>query len=175
MANIFLISDTHFHHENILKFLGEDGKPFRVFKDASHMDEVMVERWNSVVRPCDKVYHLGDVTMHKQLNGVFLRRLNGHKRLVRGNHDVAPTKQYLQYFDEVYGSRILDKMILTHIPISEESLGRFRGNVHGHIHQRRLMDPRYVNVSVERIDYTPIPLEEVSLMLDKQLHDTNHY
>jgi len=137
------------------------------------MDEHMIEMWNKTVSPQDKVYHLGDVTMLKDLS--ILKRLNGHKRLVRGNHDVASVREYLQYFEEIYGSRVLDHMILTHIPIHVDSLGRFKGNIHGHIHQRKLSDPRYYNVSVERVDYTPISLEEVSLRLDKQLHDTNHY
>lgn len=161
MANIFLISDTHFNHANILRFNRADGSPLRNFKDVEEMDEHMIECWNSVVRVQDKVYHLGDVTMNKQLNGAILRRLNGHKRLVRGNHDEAPIKQYLQYFDEIYASRVLDKMILTHIPIHPESLGRFQANIHGHIHASPVYGERYFNVSVEAIDYTPISLEDI--------------
>lgn len=162
MANIFLISDTHFGHANILNFKRPDGTPMRVFDDVNHMNEHMIDRWNSVVRPQDKIYHLGDVTMFKQLDGRILNRLNGHKRLVRGNHDVAPTKQYLQWFDEIYACRVLDRMLLTHIPIHTESLGRFRANIHGHIHAHPSFGPQYVNVSVEAIDYTPVSLEEIS-------------
>jgi calcineurin-like phosphoesterase family protein len=161
MSNIFLVSDTHFNHANILTFTSQNGTRVRDFKDVNHMNESMIDNWNSVVQPSDKVYHLGDVVMSKKLPENILSRLNGHKRLIRGNHDVAPTKDYLKFFDEVYSIRALDKYALTHIPIHPESLGRFKGNIHGHIHERPAYDSRYFNVSVERIDYTPIPFEVV--------------
>lgn len=167
MANIFIISDTHFGHANILNFLREDGSPLRRFDSVQEMDEHMVERWNSVVRPCDKVYHLGDVAMKKSCIET-VARCNGHKRLVRGNHDIFPTKEYLKYFDEIYGIRVLDGMIFTHIPIHPESLGRFKANVHGHIHAKPSFGPKYINVSVEALDdYTPVSLED----LKKKLSD----
>lgn len=164
MPNLWLISDTHFGHANILTFKGQNGLPIRGgFHNVHEMDEYMIERWNATVKPCDKIYHLGDLTMHRDLSSIasIMFRLNGHKRLVRGNHDVAPTKQYLQWFDEIYASRVLDRMILTHIPIHPESLGRFKANIHGHIHERKSFGPQYVNVSVEAIDYTPVALETI--------------
>lgn len=164
VANIFVISDTHFGHANMLNFQRKDGSPLRVFKDVSHMNEILVQNWNSVVRNQDKVYHLGDITMHKQ-DIEILGRLNGHKRLVRGNHDVVQTCQYLRYFDEIYGSRVLDHMILTHIPIHPMSLGKFRANIHGHIHAQPSLGPRYFNASVEAINYTPISLEDIKKQL----------
>lgn len=160
MANIFVISDTHFGHANILNFKREDGSPLRNFHYVEEMDQLICDRWNAVVSSCDKIYHLGDVTMDKRDISV-MNRLNGHKRLVRGNHDIAGTREYLKYFEEIYGSRVLDRMILTHIPIHPDSLGRFRGNIHGHIHARPSPGPKYFNASVEAIDYTPISIEEI--------------
>lgn len=179
MANIFLTSDQHFGHEAILRFERPDRRvcsageqqcdeackaahpklPVREFGSVQEMDEHMVERWNSVVRPQDKIYHLGDVTMHKRYLPI-LNRLNGHKRLVRGNHDDAPTKVYLEYFDEVYASRVLDHMLLTHIPIHPASMGRFDANIHGHIHNNAGYPPPYLNICVEVTEYTPISLDE---------------
>ena len=52
-------------------------------------------------------------------------------------------------------------MMLTHIPIHPGQLNRFDANIHGHIHDRKIDDKRYVNVSVEQINYTPISLDEV--------------
>lgn len=168
MANIFVISDTHFGHANILTFQNEDGSPVRTFSSVEEMDEHMIERWNSVVRPQDHVYHLGDVAMKKQ----FLDTLgwcSGHKRLVRGNHDIFRTKDYLKYFDEIYACRVLDGMIFTHIPIHPESLGRFTANVHGHVHgqPQGKYGPKYYNVSVEVMDYTPISLEDLKVRIRK--------
>lgn len=170
MTQIFVLSDTHFGHDNILNFKREDGSPLRAFESAVQMDQHMIERWNSVVRPQDHVYHLGDVAM-RRADISTVARCNGHKRLVRGNHDVYRTKDYLPYFDEIYGSRVLDDMIFTHIPIHPLSLGRFKANVHGHIHANKSPEGAYYNVSVEAIDYTPIPLEELKTLVKRSLSD----
>lgn len=170
MANIFIVSDTHFGHEATWRYFKDnDGNPLRPFTSTEEMDETMVENWNKVVKPSDKVYHLGDVTMRKP-NLEIVKRLNGHKRLVRGNHDIFATKAYVMVgLSEIYGVRVLDNMVFTHIPIHVESIGRWAlGNVHGHLHINKLADPRYLNVSVEQINYTPLSLEEVKQRLKAQ-------
>lgn len=158
--NIWVLSDTHFGHANILKFKREDGSPLRSFANPDEMDEYMIERWNSVVKPSDHVYHLGDVAMRRE-HIRLIGRCNGHKRLVRGNHDIYKTKDYLPYFEEIYGIRVLDNLIFTHIPIHPDSLGRFTANIHGHIHANKSPEGPYCNVSVEAIDYTPVALEDL--------------
>lgn len=169
MSNIFFASDHHFHHKNILTFKNSDGTPLRVFDDVDHMNEHMVYCHNRVVKPSDKVYFLGDVSMSRNAKGLeILGRMNGEKVLVKGNHDLCTPKQYLDYFKDIRGSHQFDKMILTHIPIHPESLARWGLNVHGHLHNNvvklnlaQIPDHRYFNVSMERIDFTPISLEEV--------------
>jgi calcineurin-like phosphoesterase family protein len=169
MANIFFCSDHHFHHKNILTFKDAEGNPLREFTDVDHMNEIMVQRHNLVVKPSDKVYFLGDVCMSRNAKGLeILGRLNGEKVLVKGNHDLCTANQYLQYFKDIRGSHQFDGMILTHIPIHPESLARWGLNVHGHLHSNivkmpvsQIPDRRYFNVSMERINYTPISLEEV--------------
>ena len=183
MANIFLIADTHFGHANILKFTQKDGiTPIRLVPETSEpfnsveaMDEYMVMKWNSVVKPSDHVYHLGDVVLKAPGLGI-IKRLNGHKRLVRGNHDIFKTRQYIEAgFDEIYGVRILDDMILSHIPLHPLSVkARWFGNVHGHLHNSLPqfgVGPNYYNVSVEMIDYTPVPLEVVKQRLKANKHE----
>jgi calcineurin-like phosphoesterase family protein len=167
LANLFFISDPHFGHANILTFLREDGSLLRAFSSSQEMDQHIIDRWNSVVRPQDHVYCLGDVAMKKSCIET-VARCNGHKRLVRGNHDIYPTKEYLKYFDEIYGVRVLDGIIFTHIPIHPESLGRFKANVHGHTHGSPpgKFGERYINVSVEALDdYTPVSLEDLKKRL----------
>lgn len=158
----FLISDTHFGHVNILKFQKKDGSQLRVFDSIQEHDEALIENWNSVVKNGDKVYHLGDVSMcNWTRTSEILGRLNGDKVLIKGNHDGAKMNQYLQFFKDVRAYHQLDKFILSHIPIHPLSLSRWKANVHGHLHANAYDDPRYLNVSVERINFTPINFEEV--------------
>jgi calcineurin-like phosphoesterase family protein len=174
--NVFLISDTHFSHKNICSFTKNDGSKLRPFDNVEEMDELMIENWNKTVRPIDKVYHLGDVAINR--NGLkVLERLNGKKVLIKGNHDIFPLKDYLSHFYDIRAYHILDKMILSHIPIHPNSNGRFKVNIHGHTHSNKVMrklpshwceaieeiDPFYFCVCVEQINYTPISLEEVKI------------
>lgn len=169
MANIFFASDHHFYHANILTFKKQDGTLLREFDSVSHMNEHMVNCHNQVVRPNDKVYFLGDVIMSSTIESLeILRRMNGEKVLIKGNHDLAKLSRYMEHFKDIRGSHQFDGMILTHIPIHPESLARWGLNVHGHLHHNvvklplaQIPDKRYFNVSMERINYTPISLEEV--------------
>lgn len=166
MSDTFLISDTHFGHEKTCTtFKRSDGSPLRPFANADEMNEEMVRRWNAVVRPNDKVYHLGDVVINRKFLPI-LDRLNGKKRLVRGNHDIFPTKDYLKYFDEIYGVRVLADMILSHIPLARDCITeRFNVNVHGHLHANSMDDDRYICVCVENINYMPISVDDVRRMM----------
>lgn len=131
----------------------------------------MIAVHNALVKPPDHYYMLGDVAIRKEhLRKV--KRFNGHGRLVRGNHDIFKTKEYIEAgFQEIHGCRVIDNLILTHVPVHPDCLGRFRGNVHGHIHEnvlpteeRRTLDRKrpYLNVGVEVLNYTPITLDEVT-------------
>jgi calcineurin-like phosphoesterase family protein len=169
MANIFFASDHHFGHANILTFKREDGTPLRDFSDIDHMNEHIIKCHNEVVRPNDKVYFLGDVVMSRKNSALkILERLNGEKILVKGNHDQCDAQAYLEYFKDIRGSHQFEGLIMTHIPIHSESLARWGLNIHGHLHYNivkmplsHIPDKRYFNVSMERINYTPISLEEV--------------
>ena len=172
MTNIWVISDTHFGHHNILRFTDHNGELIRgkLFKTIEEHDETIVENWNKTVRPQDHVYHLGDVVIKRQ-NLSIIKRLNGHKRLVRGNHDVAKTREFIEAgFDEIYGVRVWPKhnLIFSHVPLHPSSLSsRNWKNVHGHLHENDvykmendvyIIDDRYQNVSCEKINYTPLLL-----------------
>jgi calcineurin-like phosphoesterase family protein len=188
MPNIFFIADQHFHHKNILTFKRSDnGLPLRQFDDVDEMNEHMVEQHNRVVKPEDKVYFLGDVTMSRNAKGLeILGRLNGEKILVKGNHDLCSAHQYLNYFKDIRGTHQFDGMILSHIPIHPESLARWGCNVHGHLHSNQVklwdmmfetekIDPRYLCVSVEQIAYTPISLEDTKKLIKSRLETYNKF
>lgn len=158
MTNIWLISDTHFNHENIIKYCS------RPYKTTTEMDWDMVEKWNSVVKPNDHVYHLGDVFMNAPKGYIenLLSQLNGKKRLILGNHDNGQDQILHRHFEKIMLWRNFDKVTLSHIPLREESIpGKNRINVHGHIHQNKSPDGPYKCVCVEQINYTPINLEEI--------------
>lgn len=167
--NVFLCSDNHFGHTKPYDtFLREDGNFLRydLATNADDADEEMIRRHNAIVRPNDRVYFLGDVCFHKKhLHKVG--RMIGRKVLIKGNHDLLEVKDYMQYFDDIRGIHQFKGLVMSHVPIHEESLGRWGFNAHGHLHWNLVRnsygtpDKRYINVSMERINYTPISLEEV--------------
>ena len=195
MTNRFVISDTHFGHTNSWQlFKRPDGSPLRPFTSTEEMDEAMIERWNAKVQPHDVVYHLGDVVINRKYLHL-VKRLNGKKRLVRGNHDIFKDQDYRDVgFDSLYGVRVFtDKFILSHIPLHPDCIThRFKVNVHGHLHANEVMrtrtnmvhgtmtglvtepDPRYLCVSVEHTDYEPLSFEEVDERIAKRWAETGY-
>ena len=82
MGKIFVTSDTHFGHDR--EFLWGP----RGFISHVEHDRQVIENWNSVVGPDDTVYHLGDVMLGDTEYGMScLAQLNGHIKIIRGNHD----------------------------------------------------------------------------------------
>lgn len=163
MSKTFLIGDTHFGHSNILKFETADGTLLRPgFSCIQEHDEFLITNWNSVVKSQDKVYHLGDVGFFNPTQArKILSRLNGTKVLIKGNHDNLKLSFYQEFFKDVRAYHVLDRLLLSHIPIHEASLSRWKANIHGHLHSNRLSDPRYINVSCEQINFTPIDFESL--------------
>jgi len=180
LSNIFLISDTHFGHKGATEFLCSDGSKMRPWDNVEEMDEFMVEAWNKNVKPKDKVYHLGDVVINRKAL-VILDRLNGDKVLIKGNHDIFHLKDYLKYFRDIRAYHVMDRMIMSHIPVHPSSKGKFKAQIHGHLHNNLVMmpdpnsyisgamisDPWYVNICVEQINYTPIPFETIRARVNK--------
>ena len=164
--DIWVISDTHFQHYNMIhKF------KTRPFDSIQEHDEKLINNWNSVVKPGDKVYHLGDVTFgdKDRYIGSIHNRLHGQKHLIVGNHD--DVKFLAPYFAKVMLWRMFPDwgLLLTHVPVHPSTLGegRFGGegmtNVHGHIHQNPSPPGPYKCVCVEQphMNYTPINIEEL--------------
>lgn len=96
---IYFTSDQHFYHANIIKYCN---RPFATPAEIEHgtiseisvfaMNHTMLENFNSVVKPGDTVYHLGDFALAHRAVTVFLPQMNGEHHLIAGNHDhVHPT------------------------------------------------------------------------------------
>lgn len=77
---IYITSDLHFYHKNIIKF-----QPNRNSSTIEEMNEKLIEEWNSKVKDSDTIYHLGDFSFKNPKE--ILNRLNGDKIFIMGNHD----------------------------------------------------------------------------------------
>lgn len=152
----FFISDLHFSHTNMALKRG--------FSSADEMNQHIIEKWNSVITKRDMVYILGDITMEKKAGYELLSQLKGDKIVILGNHDQSQhVPELLKYVMKVAGMiNYKGSYILTHCPIHPSELAfRFSHNIHGHVHENTLDDPRYINVSCEAIDYTPVEFSKL--------------
>lgn len=163
----WFISDTHFFHSNILKFLRDDGKRLRhEFHNLEDMHEFMVKQWNYLVKDNDYVYHLGDVTF--RYDGAFnnlMSRLRGKKRLIVGNHDKLGNPALGKHFEKIeLWKGFSDKeasiaFTASHFPLPQYVLRNGKHNAHGHIHFRDSPEGHQRNLSVEVINYTPVHID----------------
>ena len=154
MPSVFLVSDTHFGHTGVCRFTRNDGvTKLRPWDSAEEMDEAMVKAWNERVKPTDKVYHLGDVVIARKALKI-MERLNGDKVLIRGNHDIYKDEDYSKYFRSIRAYHVMNGMILSHIPLHSDSMGRFGTNIHGHLHANRVKKARGVDAKTGEVLYS---------------------
>lgn len=166
----WIAADHHFGHANIIKFEDDNGVLIRGsrFATLEEHDEALIASHNDLVHPTDRVYLLGDVCITRR-SVATLGRLSGRIVLVKGNHDIFRINEYLPYVDDIRSCVVQkdsdgNKVILTHIPVHPDCLGRWGTNIHGHLHQNKLDDPQYICVSLEHTDYKPIQIHEALAM-----------
>jgi calcineurin-like phosphoesterase family protein len=169
----FIISDTHFFHTAIMSFAK------RPYHNVDEMNEAMIKKWNSVVSNDDVVLHLGDVSFGRVIPTIeLIERLNGKKYLIRGNHDYNKhcqsyirTGSFIDVFKGSQGFRHQD-IIFSHKPIPTTILPSHCINIHGHTHNnspsiydhpefKNFNIKKYINVSVEKLNYTPTRLKNL--------------
>ncbi len=143
MSLVYFISDLHLGHKNILKF--SDG--LRGGTTVDEHDDWIVSQWNSVVKPRDTVWVLGDVCMEMEKMYLF-DSMNGKKILIIGNHDDFNLGVYQKYFYKIHAMRRYKGFWVTHCPMHPVEL-RGKKNIHGHVHSSTLDDENYINVCVE--------------------------
>lgn len=183
----FFTSDTHYYHSNIIRYSN------RPYKSVDEMNKAMIDNWNSVVKPGDEVYHLGDFgfASEAQLDEI-LNNLNGRIHFIVGNHDKTITNSTrlkscfasISGYKEVYIENSKEKsgrslVVLCHYPMIEWNKshhGSFM--LHGHCHgnltypfknPRRIMD-----VGVDPVGYFPIDQNKVVDILSKLEIGTHH-
>jgi len=172
MSRVFVISDPHFGHSNIINVPGRLG----LFSTPEEHDETLIDNWNSVVSKRDKVFLLGDVGFDRKgyVTNEVIPRLPGFIHVIGGNHDTA---EILQKFYRSHGVVTYKHTVLTHIPIHPQEM-YWDFNIHGHLHSNvvkkyangpaegsldviRERDIRYINVSCEQVGFTPVDLNNL--------------
>ncbi|QWU14200.1 Calcineurin-like phosphoesterase superfamily protein [Paenibacillus sophorae] len=148
MPQVWLTSDSHFHHKNILHLAQ---RPFESIED---MNEQFIFNWNDKVQRNDIVYHLGDFVFGGTTKWEdIISRLNGCIHLVLGNHDDQKVVKRLSHYFESVENMIVKKidkqhLFLFHYPI-EIGLTPNAYSIHGHIHERPSRLVNQINVGVD--------------------------
>jgi calcineurin-like phosphoesterase family protein len=168
---IFVISDLHLDHANIIRYCS---RPFP--HDAvDEMNRMLINNWNYTIKPEDRVFHIGDLCYGPNAKSPYeyIKRLNGKISLIKGNHDESASA-------ETHSETLVYKencFVLIHNPA--DAPDNFSGWViHGHHHNNDLADypfinfeKRRINVSVEVVRYQPVSLFELyNIIKDRQLN-----
>jgi len=160
---VYFIADTHFDDENIIRY---ENRPFA---SSDEMNNALIEKWNRTISDSDEVYVLGDFGAEKNEEKI-LGKLNGKKYLVKGNHDAADNEYYRKCgFEEVYDLPVLFRnfWILSHDAVYVNTNMPYV-NLFGHVHNNPIIkdySSYHFCVSVERIDYTPISIDDIYMRI----------
>ena len=157
----WIISDTHFNHDNIVKYCGRPENHTQLIED----------NWFAAIAADDTVLHLGDLFMGPRRDSLtILERLPGRKHFIKGNHDKQPDRLYAdlgwkRVEDFVYFRDGNYRILFSHYPDTEH-LADWTVNIHGHIHNNGYPEGTdfnrdYRNVSIEVMDYKPVKLRDI--------------
>lgn len=175
--NTYFTSDSHFFHENIIRYSS------RPFKDANEMNEALIENWNYMVKPEDTVWHLGDFVFCSI--GKFktlLSRLNGNINVVLGNHDRVIIKNCQSILESKLLASVQSYKEITiegqHVVLFHYSLRTWnrghRGSwcLWGHSHGTLPPFGKSVDVGVDcteiSTDYRPYSFKEIKEYMNKK-------
>lgn len=158
---IYLTSDNHFFHENIIKYCN------RPFPSWEEMNKVMIERWNKLVKKGNTVIHFGDFSLGNPEDTIdVINQLNGNIILIKGNHD-RRTKTFWEKragFERYFKKdvTISKNIIFSHRPKIIENVINFHGHMHNGL--GRYHSKNCVNLSVDVWDYYPVNLNEIEFL-----------
>jgi len=199
MSNVFFSSDHHFSHRNIIKYSkrlifcndeekeiilngSEDDKKNLKISDESvkRMDEGLIERWNSVVKPNDTIYHLGDFCFNN-FDNIF-PRLNGKIIFIEGNHDKLSEEQKAKFagYHKILETVIFHQRItMCHYCMKVWNKSH-AGSWHlwGHSHGSLPDDPNSlsIDVGVDCHHYYPISFHQIQkIMKNKTFKQIDHH
>lgn len=173
MSNLWFTSDTHWQHNRVQAFCPDT----RFQGSLEEHDEMLIEAWNSRVKPGDRIYHLGDVAFgSSDHTESVLSRLNGHIHLIYGNHDAKlSSARFARYFEsrDSYKTIRVDgiKVVMFHFPIAEwDQCHRGAFHLFGHVHASYgTVGGRSLNVGIDNrpgADMAPWSWDEVKAVLE---------
>ena len=165
----YFTSDQHFGHFNIIRL------SHRPFASLDEMNEAMIAKWNAKVMTDDTIYILGDLFFRSAAVEPILKRLNGRKHLVLGNHDHSWTGRVRlgDYFESVQTIKEIDidgkPATLCHYPMLSYPQARRGYMIYGHIHNNTGDDywplimrrSRMLNAGVDVNGFEPVSFEEL--------------
>jgi calcineurin-like phosphoesterase family protein len=175
MSRLFLTSDLHLGHFNIIKYCN------RPFKSLQQMDETLIRNWNERIKPEDWVIYLGDFCFKNTSGGkegegvnknheVYLKQLNGRKTFIRGNHDRNNGfKSHIMNLVLEFSHKLI---YCTHRP--QDINLDYKINLVGHVHEKWLWKYMYedyenqtgikgimINVGVDQWNFYPVEMQEI--------------
>jgi calcineurin-like phosphoesterase family protein len=175
---IYLTSDLHWWHVNILKYTK------RPWGSLEEMHEGLIKLYNNIVKEEDEVYFLGDIMMGSRkempdrMQKIF-SRLPGRKYLLRGNHDYRHSDEQWFYKHFVWVKDIYElklegypMMVLHHFPhYSWHGMGGKNSvDVHGHCHgniDKANLNTRRIDVGVDAMysNFAPISVQQIDRIM----------
>ena len=179
---VWFTSDTHFGHENIIRFCN------RPFKNAEEMNTELIRRWRETVPEDGIVFHLGDFAHgSSRLWNDILNALPGRKYLILGNHDLKAARQgFMSHFELVSQQMTIrvggQAIVLNHNPFlcyggSYRDVWQLFGHVHsgpashtGLDHPRlKMLFPLQYDVGVDNNDFRPVSFTQVKAKIEAQV------
>jgi len=167
---VWFTSDLHLGHDNIIRLAS------RPFSTVDEMDNVLISNWNNCVNRADDVYIVGDLSLKPvEIVESYLRRMNGKKYLVRGNHDRVGAYPYkaiagLEWIRDYHEMKVDGtRLVLFHYPIFEWD-AVYRGSIHlyGHVHGNmeysgwhRDRGWRSINVGMDVNNFYPLSVKQI--------------
>lgn len=188
MSDIWFTSDPHYFHANVIRYCN------RPFESVIEMNEKMIKNWNSVVKPEDTVYCLGDFSLAARPVEVITPRLMGNKFLIPGNHDFCHSfnkksrnSEKRQYWLDFYarnGWTVLPEFYemdiegvaivnMCHIPYNTQD-PRYKDHqlkddgrwlLCGHVHEKWKLKDKMINVGVDVWDMKPVHIDEIKKII----------
>lgn len=179
---VWFTSDPHFNHTNIIKYCK------RPFDNVEDMNQVLIDNWNMVVDHDDLIICCGDFSLGSSKDAInVLKKLNGHKLLIRGNHEksVLNSREAMDFFDggvyDLLEVTILDEevsdgfqdIILCHYPMvvwdkSHRGSWQLFGHVHGMLDGDKRLSPNQIDIGVDSNGFRPLSYQEIKEIITVQ-------